>query len=79
MLEPGDYPVRSIGFDVPEREQTAGPDTVWVEGVVTVTSAGDQQTAGFLRGRGGGTLRSNYTGELLDLDYTVAAFAFRDH
>lgn len=76
VVEPGTYPIRHVGFDVPEREQGA-PDT-WFEGDITVTDVTDCHISGYLTGRGGGTLMSYLTQESYDFDYVVEGASFRD-
>jgi hypothetical protein len=78
LLEPGDFPIKAVSFDVPDREQSGDSETFYFDGVVTITAVGDGTMSGYLQGRGGGTLRSNFTAERLELDYSVEALAFRD-
>ena len=76
VLEPGDHPVKAVSFDVPDREQSGEEDSFSFEGVVTITAVEDGRASGYLQGRGGGILGSNFTDEPLGLEYTVEALAF---
>ena len=76
-LSPGDYPLSVISFDVPEREQGDGTHTD-LEGLVTITEAGDGQASGYLAGRGGGSLISYFTHEDIGVEYEVRGLAFQD-
>lgn len=78
FLEPGDYPLKAVSFDVPDKEQTGDQGAFFVDGFVTITAVGEGSASGYMQGRGGGTLKSNYTQEPLALDYSVEALAFRD-
>lgn len=77
-LVPGEYPMAGVSFDVPEREQGADDDTVHVDGIVTITAAGDGLVSGYMQGRGGATVKSYLTQESVGLDFTVEALAFKD-
>ncbi|RME26946.1 MAG: hypothetical protein D6798_05640 [Deltaproteobacteria bacterium] len=76
VFEPGVYPIRNIGIDVPAREQ--GATDTWFDGDITVTDETDCHISGYLTGRGGGTLMSYLTQESYDFEFIVEGASFRD-
>lgn len=75
-LTPGTYPMVSIAFDVPEREQSVDLDSMEVAGDIVITSAEGDLVSGYMQGRGGGSLESHVTQEDLGVRYEIAAMQF---
>ena len=75
-LTPGTYPLVSVGFDVPDREQGVAEDSMKSSGDVVITSTEDGLVSGYLQGRGGGTIEAYSTEEDLGVRYEVAAMRF---
>jgi len=75
-LTPGSYPLVSVAFDVPEREQGVNIDSMEVSADMAITSAADGLVSGYMQGRGGGMLKSHFTQEDLGVRYEVAAMKF---
>ena len=71
-LAPGTYPMVSVAFDVPEREQSVDLDSMEVAGDIVITSAEGDLVSGYMQGRGGGNIQSIADGDL-GLRYEVAA------
>ena len=74
-LTPGTYPMVSVAFDVPARQQSVDLDSMEVSGDVVITSATDDLVSGYMQGRGGGRIQS-IAHEDLGLRYDVAAMRF---
>jgi hypothetical protein len=75
-LTPGAYPLVSVSFDVPEREQTADQESQELSGDIVITKTADGRVSGYLQGWGGGAIYSNFTQEDLGVRYEVAAMKF---
>ena len=75
-LAPGTYPIISVAFDVPEREQ--GSESSEVSGEVVFTRADDDLVSGHMTGWGGGFVESHFSGEDLGLRYKVVAMEFEN-
>ena len=80
-LDEGVYPVHHFGFDVSEREQGSEGRT-WADAEMELTdvrpNSSGYKVSGFLRGRGGGSLKSFVSQEPVGFVYTVEALGFRD-
>jgi len=72
-LTPGTYPLVSVSFDVPDREQSADEESQELSGDVVITSTADGRVSGYMRGWGRGALYSNFTQEDLGVRYEIAA------